>query len=355
MEVQRPVSQCIASYPVDLASSVELIQEEFPYLLPVVKRSAGGKISVKLAVDLPIQEGGVLLSDLRKKNISTQGFREDLAGRISIEDLAKKNIVICRESAPACWKWSDKTIYVAHSSYGNEPFYYQEYHQVLNILFEMHNACQTKQVQRLTDPKNRASKLEFVRAFEGIEHNTVILTRNRLNVLTKKGKFHRNFNIYRTAYDDPELHFMHQQLMGHAFAIARKYDVDFFPHAKKEAFHGTWETKFEEGNDLHQRIREALYEILNEQLYAIADGDRSSLNAMLEKVMLAVDSGEEWASLVMSNLNFFQGKYRAYVQRESPTVVVNILEVPRARPTCHEAARKVETGLLASLIQWIKG
>lgn len=148
---------------------------------------------------------------------------------------------------------------------------------------------------------------------------------------------------------------MHQQLMGHAFAIARKYDVDFFPHAKKEAFHGTWLTRFEEGNDLHQRIREALYEILNEQLYAIADGDRSNLDAMLEKVRLAADVGEEWASLVMRNLNFFQGKYREYVQRESPVVVVNLLEVPRARSTCHEAASKVETSLLASFILWIKG
>ena len=355
MEVQRSVSQYIASYPVDLASSVELIQEEFPYLLPVVKRSAEGAISVKLAVDLPMREGGVLLSDLRKRNISTQGLREDTAGRVSIEHLAQKNIVICRESAPACWKWSDKTIYVAHSSYGNEPFYYQEYYQVLNILFEMHNACQTKQFQRLTHPKNRTSKLEFVRAFEGIEHNTVMLTRDRLKMLSDKGKFHRNFNIYRTAYDDPELHFMHQQLMGHTFAIARKYDIDFFPHAKKEAFHGTWVTKFEEGNELHQRIRETLYKILNEQLYAIADGDRSSLDAMLEEVRIAVGSGEEWAELVMLNLKFFHGKYQEYVQKENPTVVVNLLEIAHVRATCHAAARKVETGLLASLMQWIKG
>lgn len=355
MEVQRTVSQCITSYPVDLASSVELIQEEFPFLSPLINRAVGGAISVKLAVDLPIQEEGVLLSDLRKKNISVEGLREDTEGRVAIEDLAKKNIVICRESAPACWKWSDRTIYVAHSSYGNEPFYYQEHYQVLNILFEMHNACQTKQFQRLTHPKNRTSKLEFVRAFEGIEHKTVILTRNRLKMLSDKGKFHRNFNIYRTAYDDSELHFMHQQLMGHAFAIARKYDIDFFPHAKKESFQGTWATKFEEGNDLHQRIREALYEILNEQLYAIADGDRSNLDAMFKKVRIAVDSGEEWARLVMVNLRFFQGKYQEYVQKENPAVVVNILEVPPARSTCHETDRKVETGLLASLIQWIRG
>ena len=355
MEVQRSVSQRITSYPVDLADSVEMIQEEFPSLLPAMQRAAGGEISIKLAVDLPIREGGVLLSDLRKRNISVEGLKGDTRGRVAIEDLAKKNIVICRESAPACWKWSDRTIYVAHSSYGNEPFYYQGYYQVLNMLFEMHNACQTKQFQGLTCSKNRTSKLEFVRAFEDIEHNTVILTRNRLKMLSDKGKFHRNFNIYRTAYDDPELHFMHQQLMGHAFAIARKYDVDFFPHAKKEAFHGTWLTRFEEGNDLHQRIREALYEILNEQLYAISDGDRSNLDAMLEKVRLAADVGEEWASLVMRNLNFFQGKYREYVQRESPVVVVNLLEVPRARSTCHEAASKVETSLLASFILWIKG
>lgn len=124
MEVQRSVSQCITSYPVDLASSVETIQEAFPHLLPVMKRSAGGAISVKLAVDLPVEEGGVLLSDLRQKNISVVGLRENTAGRVAIEDLAQKNIVICQESAPACWKWSDKTIYVAHSSYGNEPFYY---------------------------------------------------------------------------------------------------------------------------------------------------------------------------------------------------------------------------------------
>ena len=355
MEVQRPVSQYITSCPVDLASSVEMIQEEFPYLLPVIKGAAGGAISVKLAVDLPMREGGVLLSDLRKRNISTQGLREDTAGRVAIEDLAQKNIVICRESAPACWKWSDKTIYVAHSSYGNEPFYYQEHYQVLNILFEMHNACQTKRFLKLTDPRSRISKLDFVRAFEGIEHDTMILTRNRLNVLSRKGKFRQNFNIYRTAYDDPELHFIHQQLMGHAFAIAKKYDVDFFPHAKKESFQGTWATKFEEGNELHQRIREALYEILNEQLYAIADGDRLNLDAMLEKVRIAVDSGEEWASLVMLNLRFFQGKYQEYVQRENPAVVVNILEVAHVRSTCHVAARKVETGLLASLMQWIKG
>lgn len=219
----------------------------------------------------------------------------------------------------------------------------------------MHNACQTKHFLKLTDPKSRISKLDFVRAFERIEHDTVILTRNCLNVLSGKGKFHQNFNIYRTAYDDPELHFMHQQLMGHAFAIARKYDIDFFPRAKKESFQGTWVTKFEEGNQLHQRMREALYEILNEQLYAIADGDRSRLDAMLEKVRIAVGSGKEWARLVMLNLNFFQGKYREYVQRENPTVVVNILEAARVRATCHVAARKVETGFLASLVQWIKG
>ncbi len=325
MEFQSTVSQSIASYPVDLSSSVEMIQEEFSYLLPVIKSAVGGAISVKLAVDLPIQEGDVLLSELRTRNISVEGLRGDAVGRVTIEALAKKNIVVCRESAPACWKWSDKTIYVAHSSYENKPFYYQGYYQVLNILFEMHNACQTKRFQKLICPKHKISKLDFVRAFEGIEHDAVILTRNCLSVLSKKGKFHQNFNIYRTAYDDPELHFMHQQLMGHSFAIAEKYDSDFFSHARKEPFQGTWVTKFEEENDLHQRIREALYETLNEQLYAIADGDRSSLDAMLKKVRIAVESGEEWARLAILNLNFFQGKYQEYIQREAPAVVVNLL------------------------------
>jgi len=355
MEVQRSVSQCITSYPVDLAGSVETIQDAFPHLLSVIKRSAGGAISVKLAVDLPVREGGVLLSELREKKISVEGLRGNRAGRVTIEALAEKNIVICRESAPAVWKWSDKTIYIAHSSYGNEPFYYQEYYQILNILFEMHNACQTQHFLKLTRPKRSLPKLDFVRAFEGIEHDTVILTRNRLSVLSKKGKFPQNFNTCRYTYDDAELHFMHQQLMGHAFAIAHKYDVDFFPRAKKESFHGTWATKFEERNDVHLRMREALFEILNEQLVAIADGDRSSLDAMLNKVTIAVGSGEEWARLVMLNLNFFQGKYQEYVQRENPTVVVDILEAARVRSTCHVAASKVEkTSLFTSFIQWIR-
>ena len=338
-----------------MTDSVETIQEAFPHLLSTIKGVVRGAISVKLAVDLPIREGGVLLSELRKKKISVEGLRENTAGRVTIEALAEKNIVICRESAPAVWNWSDKTIYVAHSSYGNEPFYYQEYYQILNILFEMHNASQTQHFLKLTRSKKGIPKLDFVRAFEGIEHDTVLLTRNRLSILTLNGKFPQNFNTCRYTYDDTALNFMHQQLMGHSSRIAKLYDSEFFPDAKKEAFYGTWATKFEEGNDVHQRIREALYEIVNEQLYAIADRDRSNLDAMLKKVSIAVGSGEEWARLVMINLNFFQGKYQEYVRRENPTVVVDVLEAPRVRSTCHIAASKVETtSLFTSFIQWIR-
>ena len=326
MEAQRSVNQFITSYPVDLAISVEMIQEEFPSLFPVMKRAAGGAISIKLAVDLPIEGGRVLLSRLREKSISTEGLREDEAGRVTIEELAQKNIVICRESLPAHWKWLDKAIYVAHSSYGNERSSFQEYHQVLNILFEMHNACQTERFSALTDPENKTSKLAFVRAFEGIEHDAIILTRKRLTILSENGKFDQDFNIYKNAYDAAELHFLHQQLRGHSYAIAKRYDDVFFPHAKKELFQGTWETKFEEGNQVHKCTREALYEILNEQIDAIANDDRSNLDAMLKEVRIEADSGQEWARLVMPNLNFFQGRYQEYVRRENPTVVVNLTE-----------------------------
>lgn len=339
MEAQQSVSQFITSYPVDLAISVERIQEEVPSLFPVMKEAAGGAISIKLAVDLPTEGERVSLSRLREKSISTEGLREDEAGWVTINELAQKNIVICEELLPAYWKWSDRVIYVSHSSYGNECFSFQEYHQVSNILFEMHNACQTKRFSALTDPKNKTSKLDFVRAFEEIEHDAIILTRRCLTVLSKNEKFDQDFNIYKNAYDDAELHFMHQQLMGHSYAIAKRYDNVFFPHAKKELFQGTWVTKFEEGNQVHQYTREILYEILNEQIDAIANDDRSKLDAMLKKVRIEADSGKEWARLVMLNLNFFQGRYQEYVRREKPAVVVN-LEEPR---------------FFTSLIQWIRG
>ena len=356
MEIQRTVSQCVASYPVEFADAVETIQEAFPDLLSRIKEAVGESISVKLVVDLPIRKGSVLLSKLREKKISVEGLRGNTAGRVTIEALEKKNIVICEETAPATWKWSDKTIYVAHSSYGNEQVDDQEYYQILNILFEMHNASQTQHFKKLTRPKKGFTKLDFVRAFEGIEHDTVIRTRESLSMLTMSDKFIQEINIYRHIYDDAELHFMHQQLAGHSLRIAKRYDVFFFPHAKKEAFHGTWKTKFEEGNDLHQRIRENLYEILSEQLSAIADGDRSNLDAILKKVRIAVGSGQEWARLVMLNLNFFQEKYQEYVQNENPQVVVDILEARRVRATCHRVARENEntTSLFNSFLQLIR-
>ncbi len=327
-QLDRKYPDYIDSYPHDFESPIKKISETFPLLFPNLRSEVGGPIRIELVVDIPHAENkGVSIVELENRGISTQGLRSNDRGIVSIEDLAKQNINIARESSPGYWYWEKRTICIAHSEgYGKYDFFDQEYYQILNLLFEMQNACQTPAFRDLDRQGKTLGKDQYVRAFEDIEHDSLQMTDSRLEIMVNKGNFDQRFNLCKAAYHDPELNYLFQQLDGHSFLIAEDFESRF-PHHPQKPYVGTWATPFDRQNSRDMFVCEKLREVLTAHLAAIHHNEKPHLDHLLETVNVGLRFEEEWAQMVMKNLVFFQGKYNAYVQRKHPDTVVNIVSV----------------------------
>ncbi|MCB1107607.1 MAG: hypothetical protein KDK76_05895 [Chlamydiia bacterium] len=320
MGIQALPGQCVRSCAQDLAVPFQEIQESLPQILSEAAQAAGGSIAISLVVDIPKQGDKVPLSELQKRQISIEGIDKDEEGFASIESLAKKNIIIGPEKDLAFWNWDLKEIQISYSSYGDHEEFEKIDYQILNILFEMYNACHTKKFLALRS----LNKENYVRAFEKVEWETVWRTASSLETMAKVGRFDPGLNIFKCLYQDEELNYLYQQLNGHSFDIARQYDR-LCPSIFNRAYRGTWATPFNETNKVDQIVRDHLVKILNGHLWAIHYDNHSELKKEMAIVQEGVKGKEKWAELVMKNLVFFQKKYQSYVQREKPRVVVHIL------------------------------
>jgi hypothetical protein len=315
---ENPVRQYIRSCPAFLESPIGTIHQAFPSLLEEVSREVSEPIGVKLVVDLQVEDNTVRFQDLKDRNISVEGILPNAKGRVSIDELAKKNIVIAEESAPAWWEWSDKLIYVAHSSYEHCAKELQLGEQVYSLLFEVGNAFQSRKFKELIAAKRSLSALEFVRKFEKIEFETTSSTKYRLRAMGRHGMFHKDFNYHVLSYDDSQLNFLYQQVAGHAFNIAERFGFG-------RSFQGTWYTKFVQDSPKHQLVMEKLSKILSAHLRAIDSENRTKLDALVQDVKAKAELNQPWARMVLANLWFFEGKYQAYVKRENVKVSMSIL------------------------------
>jgi len=318
----------IDSYPYDFESPIKKISETFPLLFPNLRSEVGGPIRIELLVDIPHAENeGISTLELENRGISTRGLRSNETGIVSITDLAKQNITIAQETSPGYWYWEKRTICIAYSEgYGKYDFFDQEYHQIVTLLFEMQNACQTPAFQDLNRQGETLGRDQYVRVFEDIEHYSLQMTDSRLELMANKGNFDRRFNLCKAAYHDPELNYLFQQLDGHSFLIAKDFESRFSHHSQKP-YMGTWVTPFDRKNSRDMHICEKLREVLTAHLAAIYYGEKSHLESALETINDGLRFEEKWAQVVMENLVFFQKKYKAFVQKEHPDTVVNIVSV----------------------------
>jgi len=327
-QLDRTYPGYIDSYPYDFESPIKKISETFPLLFPNLRSEVGGPIRIELVVDIPHAENeGVSIVELENREISTQGLCSNERGIVSIADLAKQNITIGQESSPGYWYWEKRTICIAYSEgYGKYDFFDQEYYQILNLLFEMQNACQTPAFQDLNKQSETLGRDQYVRAFEDIEHYSLQMTDSRLELMANKGNFDQRFNLCRAAYRDPELNYLFQQVNGHSFLIAEDFESRF-PHHSKKPYVGSWVTPFDRKNSIDLHVCEKLRKILTAHLAAIYHNEKKRLDRALETVKSGLQIEEKWAQMVMKNLVFFQKKYNAYVQRKHPDTVVNIVSV----------------------------
>ncbi|MCP5505218.1 MAG: hypothetical protein H7A41_08725 [Chlamydiales bacterium] len=310
----------VKSYPVDLEQSIKKISDYFPMLLQKVFNQIQDFLVIMLVVDLPHDTTrGVKVSALKERSISVRALTPDGAGYVSSEALFKQNIVIGQETFPACWSWKTKTIYVAqYEGYGK--FFNQEEHQILNLLFEMHNACQTQRLLGLHEKGKEMGKKRYVRACEDLELSSAKETRKCIETMIKDDEFDEEENIFKLIYLDPELNYLFQQLSGHSFAIAKNYD-DFFPDSCGTPYHGTWATPFDRSNPDHLKVCEQLRAILKGHLQAIFHQTEDDL---IEAMKQTQHLDDRLFKMVEVNLEFFREKYQQSVEREKTHPIVEI-------------------------------
>ena len=327
MEVQVSSNQSyttklpyVKSYPMDLEQSIRKISDCFPMLLQKVFNQTQDFLVVMLVVDLPYHQArGIKVSSLKERNISVRALTPNEAGYVNNEALLKENIVIGQETFPACWSWEKKTIYVAqYEGYGK--FFNQEEHQILNLLFEMHNACQTQTLLDLHEKGKEMGKERYVRACEDIELSSAIETRKCIETMIENEQFDEEENIFELIYLDPELNYLFQQLSGHSFAIAKNYD-QFFPDSCSPPYHGTWATPFDRSNPDHLKVCHQLRAILKGHLQAIFHETEDDL---IEAMKEAQHLDDHLLKMVEVNLQFFREKYQQYVEREKTHPIVQI-------------------------------
>ncbi|WP_420421685.1 hypothetical protein [Simkania sp.] len=329
MDIQVPCSQLhltkfahVRSYPADLEDSIQKISNHFPHLLEEISQKVGEAIKIILVVDLPVDPAkGVMISSLQERDVTVVDAG---TGYVSLEDLSMQNILIGQETSPAYWSWEKRVVFIAQfEGYGKYDLLSQSDHQVLNLLFEMHNALQTPEVLKLNEKGRELGREKYVRACEDVELSSVIKTSDCLEKMIHQKKFHSGMNFFKTLYRDSELNYLFQQLSGHSFAIARDYDKRF-PCPSAAPYQGTWATPFNRENQDHVRVCEQLRAILKGHMRAVSLGDETQLKQAIEETANAFDFEDELIEMVQVNLKHFQKKYGEYVEREKPARVINI-------------------------------
>lgn len=203
----------------------------------------------------------------------------------------------------ARWDHAEKEILIGEEHFNQN----RCYGPILDILFEMQNACYT---QLLKDAKRKAPQLSverYVRKVEMIEWSTCSLTCARLESLPERDFPSEENDFLYTYFEDRELYYLHQQVSGHSFAIATRYQM--IPGTRdKTPFTGTWKVPF--GKD--DFLRKALFELLTLHLKTIRTG--KGQRVLREKIAIVeahAMSGTDWAVKTLINLHFFSEKFEA--------------------------------------------
>ncbi|QVL57473.1 MAG: hypothetical protein KFB93_08880 [Simkaniaceae bacterium] len=212
-------------------------------------------------------------------------------------------ILLVKENFSARWDFGAKEILIGEDNFSQNP----HYGPILDLLFEMQNACYTN---LFIEAKKAATKLsveEYVREVERVEWSTCHLTCARLESLSERD-FPRAANDFQNTYfEDQELYYLHQQASGHSFTIADRYQM-ISGTKDRTPFQGTWKLPLAKDG----LSREALYELLGHHLTVIRTGEDEDV--LLEKIGLVEQyarSGAKWAQETLVNLKWFSEKFEA--------------------------------------------
>ncbi len=110
--------------------------------------------------------------------------------------------------------------------------------QVAFLFFELQNAQQRRDLQRLYNQTEKLGKKNFVKQIETREYSSALATHYFVNKYVNEGTFNKNVPYFYTPLNFKD-HYLLQQLTGHAQKIAAQ--IDQRAHTKiKEPYHGTW-------------------------------------------------------------------------------------------------------------------
>ena len=212
----------------------------------------------------------------------------------------------------ARWDFGLKEIWIGRKHFNKD----QEYGPIMDLLFEMQNACYTELFIMAKKKAPQLSVQEYVRKIEEIEWNTCKLTCARLESLSEED-FPREINdLLNTYVEDFELYYLHQQASGHSYVIADRYR--WIPGVKNlRSYEGTWKRPF--GRD--DRSGKILYELLILHLTAIRTGHGEETLREKIRIIESYAQDEKWAEDVLVNLKWFSEKFEAsphYSNREIP-------------------------------------
>lgn len=118
----------------------------------------------------------------------------------------------------ALWEADTRTIYI------NKALPYSKGRILSSILFEMHNAASTQELERLYNLAfaGQITKEEFVRQIEMMEHRNGIMAKNLLLRGIYQGYFPENCQLHY--FDSFEDYYAIQQVFGHSQWIADRFD-----------------------------------------------------------------------------------------------------------------------------------
>ncbi len=136
-----------------------------------------------------------------------------------------------KQKITALWEANSRTIYI------NKDRPYSESDIIRSIIFELHNAASSKQLEAIYDKAYRGqiSKENFVRSIEFMEHKNALMAQQLIENGIRAGKFSKGCTLHCFAnFDD---YYALQQLFEHSHWIAARYD-EVSP-LKKTAYMGT--------------------------------------------------------------------------------------------------------------------
>lgn len=320
-------------YPEALSGAVMHVNQFAPQMFSILPSILGRRIQIHLQVDVPIvRKGYVRASDLKEKNITTRDLIPDKKGLIRVDDLFKQGVVVSPENFVAQW---EPEVCILSLSSAHFSRYHQEYWrdvQVSSLLFELQNAQFTPELQSIEG--RSLSKEDFVKRFEEIEFTTTALTCARLQRLSDAKEFNDGFNFCSYTYDNFELFYLHQQALNHSYPYAQFHDEQLKTETHLP-YKGTWAVPLplpsKDGTLSDEQI--LLQKVLTCHLDALYDSQkefRDKKQRELEQLITGIQehalAGKKCYQNVWENIQFFQGRYEAYVQSSSPDRVLHLVK-----------------------------